>query len=368
MKMKSLKSLGLVAALCGVLGSSSTYAQEQKDEKEPRATPEAKTEKKKIISVKVLGGQHWIGVFPMPIDDALKSQLNLKDRLAVNHVFPDSPAAKAGVKMHDIILKFGDREIATVDDLVQAVAANSDKDANLVVLRGGKETTLTIKPGERPDEEALQEFVPKHDPEALRKWLGEYSRGGKDDAIVWRGLGPGLWSQFVTQAPLPFPKGWSVSVSKEGDKPAQIVAKKDDKSYEASEDELDELPEEIRGPIARLFETPAAMMLHPGPGGKPSLGTFNFNHQFKADKLKELHRAKEAMEKHLREQTSGDYDRKQSLKRFEIRKVEPGTLDDLRKEVEDLRKDVERLKQGSDAKTQPDSEKSDQDKESDQDQ
>jgi hypothetical protein len=50
-----------------------------------------------------------------------------------------------------------------------------------------------------------------------------------------------------------FPSDTSLMIRKEGDQPAHIVVKKDGKKFEATEDNLDELPEDIRRLVAPLL-------------------------------------------------------------------------------------------------------------------
>jgi hypothetical protein len=311
-----------LVALCGAL--LLPMAQAQEDEKsDSKALLQDNV--KKTIAVRVASGKHWIGVMPVPIDDALKSQLNLKDRLMVHHVIPETPAGKAGLQAHDILLKYGDKEIATVDDLMSAVNANSDKESKLTVLRGGKETTLTIKPGERPAEEKLQGLLPKHNPEDLTRFFG--LKGDHGDTLIWRGLGPGVLSKTLTQGS-EFPNGLSITVSKDNDKPAQIIAKKDDKTYETTADKLDILPEEIRGHVERLLRSPQIVTLNKGAEGALRYRL----HAEELQKAAEEHAAK-ALRQHV-----------------EVRKIDGGAVGELKKEVEALRKAVEELKDAKDSK------------------
>src|SRR5690242_15061928 len=115
--------LGLASALCvGTIlhadddkPAKAADKPEAKAEAKAEAKPEAKAEHKSEIRVVAIpsAGKHWIGIFASPVDDeALRSQLGLKgDRLIVVRVAPESPSAKAGVKQHDILIKFGDKEI-----------------------------------------------------------------------------------------------------------------------------------------------------------------------------------------------------------------------------------------------------------------
>ena len=121
-----------LAIACGTIFSVVTRA----DEKEANKDREPA---KRALALRVATtSKYWIGIHAMPIDEALKSQLGLPNRLIVHHVLPNSPAAAAGVQNHDILLKFGDREISTLEDLVKAVDESGQKESTLVVLRGGK--------------------------------------------------------------------------------------------------------------------------------------------------------------------------------------------------------------------------------------
>src|SRR5262245_15019342 len=59
--------------------------------------------------------KYWIGLLggPIPADDALRAHLDLPENqgLRVENVVPDSPAAKAGLKRHDILLRANDQDL-----------------------------------------------------------------------------------------------------------------------------------------------------------------------------------------------------------------------------------------------------------------
>src|SRR5262245_9991574 len=60
---------------------------------------EGKAEQRRFsLTLVNASGKQWLGLHAVPIDDALKSQLGLTNRLIVQHVIPDSPAAKAGLQ------------------------------------------------------------------------------------------------------------------------------------------------------------------------------------------------------------------------------------------------------------------------------
>jgi hypothetical protein len=99
-------------------------------------------------------GKYMIGVTCEPVSDELRAHLDLQEGtgLIVQSVSPDSPAAKAGIEQHDILLIAEDKELTTTQDLinvVQTVGAEG-KAMNLTAIRAGKEISLSVTPAERP--------------------------------------------------------------------------------------------------------------------------------------------------------------------------------------------------------------------------
>jgi len=68
----------------------------------------------------------WLGVAIYPVSEGLAAYYNLAvDQGALlTEVSTDSPADKAGLKVNDIIIGFGEKEITNGDDLVQAIRAS----------------------------------------------------------------------------------------------------------------------------------------------------------------------------------------------------------------------------------------------------
>jgi len=75
-----------------------------------------------------------------------------KDGCKIEEVTPDSPAAKAGLKVGDVILKFGSIELKKYDDLQPAIRAKKVGDeVELEVKRGEETLKLKLKLGKRPE-------------------------------------------------------------------------------------------------------------------------------------------------------------------------------------------------------------------------
>ena len=79
-----------------------------------------------------------------------KQQLGVDYGLAVEDVTADSPAAKAEIKPHDILVKAGDVPLKEAGDLVKVVEGSEGKDIKITIVRGGKDRTITVTPARRP--------------------------------------------------------------------------------------------------------------------------------------------------------------------------------------------------------------------------
>lgn len=74
--------------------------------------------------------------------------------IVVREVTPDGPAAKAGLKSGDRVVKLGDEDVTNVEKFLTAVAARKPGDKlALGILRDGKAQQLTVTLGERPARE-----------------------------------------------------------------------------------------------------------------------------------------------------------------------------------------------------------------------
>ena len=94
-----------------------------------------------------------LGVVLRPLDDVLAARLGLPDSRGalVDAVGPDSPAAKAGIRAGDLIVKFNGREIRDFSELRRRVSqAKVGEDLPVEVLRDGKKVSLKVRLVEEP--------------------------------------------------------------------------------------------------------------------------------------------------------------------------------------------------------------------------
>jgi len=90
----------------------------------------------------------WLGVQIQQVTPDMAKGLNLADARGamVSDITDGSPAQKAGFKVGDVILNYGDRTVSEVHDLTRAVADTKAGDSrDIKILRAGKQQTLKVK-------------------------------------------------------------------------------------------------------------------------------------------------------------------------------------------------------------------------------
>jgi len=193
-----------------------------------------------------------------PVDPLLKKHLKIHVGVLIQHVVRDSPADKAGIKEGDILLKFGDAEVSDVMELAKVIADTGDKQSKVLIVREGREKTLTVTPAERPDRVPIPPIAHAKDLKEIKDWMEKLQKGeigeyplrmwSMQPGVVvpkeWRGVHPPRIGHHHFH--LALPKNTSVVITRADDGPAKIVVKKDGETWEVDEDKLDELPEDVR--------------------------------------------------------------------------------------------------------------------------
>jgi membrane-associated protease RseP (regulator of RpoE activity) len=205
--------------------------------------------------------EYWLGIGCRPAPAALRAQLNLpeKEGLLVEAVVPDSPAAKAGIAEHDVLLRAGGKPLAERGDLVRAIEASKQGKLKIELIRGGKPKTVEATPAKRPEEARRHAGAAPApgDWDTMEKWLHGMWPGGEADGerppLRFRFLHPGMIVPPGAAVAPPLPADMSVVVSKEGDHPAKIVVRRGTEKWEVTEKELDKLPADIRSHVERML-------------------------------------------------------------------------------------------------------------------
>jgi hypothetical protein len=221
----------------------------------------------------------WIGLLggPIPADNTLRAQLDLPENqgLVVADVVPKSPAAKAGLKKHDILLKANGKDLREMKELVDLVVSEGVKKGQITldVLRRNKHETVNLKPEDRPADAETQSsesggggggfgfgqsgpMMPR-DPFGGRPGMPQPNSPMQ---FNFRNFGPGV---LLGSEPFPaLPNGVSISVQKENDKPVHITVQRGSDKWEITGDDaeaLKKLPDDLRPAVER--------MVHGGGGG-----------------------------------------------------------------------------------------------------
>jgi hypothetical protein len=92
-------------------------------------------EVKKIEQLQLAGGDA-----DRPYFGSIPDYGNPVEGLAITGVSPESPAAKAGLKGGDVVIKFGDSKISGIEDFDSALRKHKPGDTVKVIVQRGKET------------------------------------------------------------------------------------------------------------------------------------------------------------------------------------------------------------------------------------
>lgn len=308
---------------------------------------------------------YWIGVQLEPPTDILKQHLHLEGGMVTVHVFEGSPAEKAGLQANDIILKAADSYVKEPGDLLKSVGDTKGKELTLVLIRGGKEQTLKVVPAKRPQDAAPQpaQAAETEEKEAVQKLeaaLNIYKRRHQDAADVRTvdvlRLRPGVVTGSGSSL-LGLPKDVSVTITKDGTNPAKIVVKKDGKEYEATEDKLGQLPEDLQKYVQQVRSSGGNAFAYQARLALPRTtaeATKSAAAQYKAVTIPvpmtpvpaATAEASKVYRYHVEaKHAAGEVDSKLDQILKLISQKEDSSVSELRKEVQQLRKELEELRQ-----------------------
>jgi len=213
-----------------------------------------------VIPTRVKLPKYWIGVkCRAPLPEFLHEHLDLpkKQGLLVVEVVPEGPAAKAGLRPHDILLSGNAKPLRNVLDLIQVVEETQDKVIAFELIHKGTPRTVEIKPGKHPwrrhEEEPAADSPPYRELDRVLRWFEQnYPRWG-NRRMRLRIIHPG--TILPPDAPVhpALPGGMSIMILKKGDEPTKITVKRDDKVWKVTEKELDKLPKDVRPHVERML-------------------------------------------------------------------------------------------------------------------
>jgi len=267
------------------------------------------------------GGKFWIGLLCVAPSDALRTQLELGEGegLLVEEVRDGGPAAQAGLKTHDVLVRVttGQGEPSTLTSthqLVEVVQQAGKSPLKLEVIREGQRQSIEVVAEERPIVAAAQSVTLAHTagPHLGFRWAGPMfvnvtpplppgtkiefvpAEGAPQRVLVKQGdkswdvkvdsvaslpasLEVLVEQQLAARQPHPFnvvyshppmpvvrrltalPPNVTLTVTRTGAEPATIVIKRGDQTFEGTENQIDKFPAELRPMIL------GALGHHPEP-------------------------------------------------------------------------------------------------------
>ena len=106
----------------------------------------------------------WMGVAIQEITPALAKSFKLPEErkgVLISDVNENGPSHTAGMRRGDVVIAFNGKEVQSVSQLRNLVARMGvGKDADIKILREGKEQLLKVKVAERPSDEVLAKREP----------------------------------------------------------------------------------------------------------------------------------------------------------------------------------------------------------------
>ncbi len=245
MSLRHALIVGLVVALVG-MQARILRADEPGSAPDSKPAPPKETVEEGKAEETAEVPAYWLGIACSPLSDALRAQLSLKDNgLLVEEVASKSPAQKAGIERHDVLLSADDHPLQTVDDLVEAIARYDGTNAiTLEIMRRARKMTIEVTPEKRPPEYFKPHEIVLRTP--------DFSQESPSVPPV---LAPRRVPIPGVLPPIGKPAGnLRISITKSNNQPAAIEVVKDGKTYKVTENTLDQLPEDVRKPVKDMLD------------------------------------------------------------------------------------------------------------------
>jgi S1-C subfamily serine protease len=120
--------------------------------------------------------RYYVGVDLQPLPTGLADYFGVRggSGLLVGNVFPNSPAAAAGLKAADVIQKVNGQPIVSLSDWERAIRVNHGKQVQVTVIRDKKEQTLTMLAGSaKTTSDLVMPEIKVPDAQALARLAGD---------------------------------------------------------------------------------------------------------------------------------------------------------------------------------------------------
>jgi len=222
--MKLLLRLTATALLLTAVAVPAPWQAAMADDQEKPASESEATKETK----------YWIGVQLMPTPKLLRDHVKkLKNGSAtIAGIAQESPASKAKLKRGDHVIAIDGTGIASPENLVEAVANMKAKPFRLEVLRGTETLEVEVTPEVMPE---LKDRKPVLGPDVSGDRLRLFGPG----RVVPK-------SMKFSLLPKDLPQNILIRMEQRGDEPVKLHIERDGETWDVSEDEIDQLPEDLQ--------------------------------------------------------------------------------------------------------------------------
>lgn len=213
--------------------------------------------------------RYLIGIVGGEVSPELRAHLGLqKNGVIVRGVSKNSPAEKAGIQQHDIVIQAGGAPVTDMSELADLVkqVGPTGGSIELVVIRGGKQETIVVKPEER----AVPQVLAQPNQPAPGAGIGGRNGGGlggldgmldgllggrgEGQPFQFRMFGPGLMIDGQN-VQLNGMNGTSVSVQRQNGQ-TRVKVTQGDKTWDIDGNDpaaINSLPPEVRGMVEGML-------------------------------------------------------------------------------------------------------------------
>jgi len=220
-----------------------------------------------------------VGIDCMPVSEPLQVHLTLDEGtgLIISSIMDGSPADKVGLKRLDVIIEANERPVGTVLDLVRAINEAGETEMSFSIIRRGEEVKMNVTPEQRDEKEIgqirrnfrdrlrdpswggfgrlppeIQRQLERFGPLEGSIWPDDNEFGG---GVGWRRILPGIMMGMDKFPRRPLPNGFNfnMQVERTGDGLAKIKVQQGDKAWDVDENNLDDLPDDIRRMVENML-------------------------------------------------------------------------------------------------------------------
>jgi hypothetical protein len=209
---------------------------------------------------------YWLGIQGQPLQsEVLRTHLQLAEGvgIVIEDVVPGSPAEKAGLRRHDVLLDVGGEQISDMAVLQKAVVDSHGKAIELKVIRLAKEETISVTPEAPPADlaakmgargMALGGEVPIDEIQAM---LQKLQQNGGGVRVFGHGMVGGMQPNMLQLRAAQLPTNVQVSIIRDGEGPATVTVKRGDETWTIRGDDkeaLAKLPEDVRPFVEQMLQ------------------------------------------------------------------------------------------------------------------